>query len=880
MKKFISGLSILLLTLFLVSCGKKDVYFTVTFDTDGGTPLVEKREVLSDSLTEKPSDDPFKEGFEFRFWVNSKTNEEWIFESNKVLEETALIAKYEILNENITYTVTFDLGYDGAVAINPQEIVENGKIENISNPTRVGYTFVGWYILEEKVSFETYLVNSDITLVAKWNKDDNGTDPIEDEKILVTFDYGYDNKVKTVEIKYETSITEPDVPVRDGYTFLGWYDSQEDTIYNFANEVYEEITLIAKWTLNVEIPADYTEQKGYQTGFEANEGFENSTVYNELKYGGTSEEQWRIFYGSASIGSTTVIPITGEQSIQLRYYSNTPTSKPYIETMFSTEFLTRIVFSAKSNVAGTKLKVLYSLVEGEYEGVQNHGGLYELTTENATYTSTIPNHFKKGNVFVRFEMVTTSETENKTNIQLDDVEFYNMKKQEASYTVKFETNGGTNINDQEVLFGDTVDLSVITSRNGYDFAGWFTDKNLENEFNEEIEIKDNITLYAKWIKIENYFEGEFKFTGKTKFEDKKIYLEFAFYVLDEIIDLSTMAKKELLINGTITGFELVDKLILIDLETKGEIYFKFIDTDEYVYDSYLVLDNYFDELNIVNTGKEPSKYILSDELYYVEYEIKDINLEEVESIYYFNTEWVKKDNLEINHYEIASSETGYRKVLVVGKDGSLNLATFAHSEYNLITFVNEGVESYKHVLNGSKVVKPNVTAPEGKKVVWLDDKENVFDFNTPISDDIALTLSFIDSVENEKFRITINVKKTNTNALTATEINETLNTTLFLNSVSAFFDTDGDKIVLKLGSSSKNGSVKLSVEGISRIELVARVYKTDKSIIVVNGEQKELSTELVTYSFLITGNEIIIENMKTPSGAKNRVNIHEIIFYG
>ncbi len=68
----------------------------------------------------------------------------------------------------------------------------------------------------------------------------------------------------------------------------------------------------------------------------------------------------------------------------------------------------------------------------------------------------------------------------------------------SSYTVKFNANGGVVIADAKVKFGEKVTLPIPT-RDGYVFAGWFTDSALTTPFDANTAIKRNYVLYAKWI---------------------------------------------------------------------------------------------------------------------------------------------------------------------------------------------------------------------------------------------------------------------------------------------------------------------------------------------------------------------------------------------
>lgn len=69
------------------------------------------------------------------------------------------------------------------------------------------------------------------------------------------------------------------------------------------------------------------------------------------------------------------------------------------------------------------------------------------------------------------------------------------------YTVTFNTNGGpSSINSQTVVSGGKVTFPGAPGRDGYGFAGWFTDNNtfLEDwDFSNDTVTQD-MTLYVKW----------------------------------------------------------------------------------------------------------------------------------------------------------------------------------------------------------------------------------------------------------------------------------------------------------------------------------------------------------------------------------------------
>lgn len=70
------------------------------------------------------------------------------------------------------------------------------------------------------------------------------------------------------------------------------------------------------------------------------------------------------------------------------------------------------------------------------------------------------------------------------------------------YTLTFETNGGGNMQAIRAARGKTLDLSAYTPmRDGYDFGGWYADKDLTQRITE-IKLSGSKTVYADWKKRE------------------------------------------------------------------------------------------------------------------------------------------------------------------------------------------------------------------------------------------------------------------------------------------------------------------------------------------------------------------------------------------
>lgn len=68
------------------------------------------------------------------------------------------------------------------------------------------------------------------------------------------------------------------------------------------------------------------------------------------------------------------------------------------------------------------------------------------------------------------------------------------------HTVSFETNGGETIQSVRIANGHTLEEPERVLKEGYVFAGWYTDEELTNLYNFDDRVTDSFTLYAAWEK--------------------------------------------------------------------------------------------------------------------------------------------------------------------------------------------------------------------------------------------------------------------------------------------------------------------------------------------------------------------------------------------
>lgn len=151
--------------------------YTVNFNSNGGSN-VSKQIIEEGKKVTKPKN-PTRNGYTFVNWtLNGK---EYNF-NNVVTKDITLMANWK-QNEQPkpvdptpkpetpkqTFTVTFNT--NGGSSINNQKVIEGNKATKPSDPTKTGYTFVGWTLNGNTYNFDN-IITSNITLTAHWKQNE------------------------------------------------------------------------------------------------------------------------------------------------------------------------------------------------------------------------------------------------------------------------------------------------------------------------------------------------------------------------------------------------------------------------------------------------------------------------------------------------------------------------------------------------------------------------------------------------------------------------------------------------------------------------------------------------------------------------------------
>ena len=449
--------------------------YTVTFNANGGTVTPAEQTVTYGShYGELPT--PTREGYTFAGWFTEKDGGTQVTKDTVVTASHTLYAHWTAK----TCTVTFNAN-GGAVTPEATTVTYGDLYGELPTPTLEGYTFEGWFTEKDvgtQVTKETVVTTAaDHMLHAHWTR--------------ISYEVKFDanggiGTCKPINVFHgDTYGTFPPEPTLEGYEFAGWFTEKDGgTQVTKDTVVTASHTLYAHWT-----------RISYEVKFDANGGIGTCkpiNVFHGDAYGKFPPEPTRTGYEFAGW-------YTAEKDGTLVTEDTVVTASHTLYAHWTANEYTVTFDANKGTVTPTEMKVRHGDAYGKlptptldgytFDGWYNDNGIQVKPEDEVTASHTLYAHWKA-----------------------------------STYTVTFEANEGTaEPKPQTVIYGSTYGKLPTLTRDGYTFAGWFTEQNGGTKVMADTKVKTakDHTLYAHWT--QNIYDVRFDANGgKEAYEPKKV----------------------------------------------------------------------------------------------------------------------------------------------------------------------------------------------------------------------------------------------------------------------------------------------------------------------------------------------------------------------
>ena len=295
------------------------------------------------------------------------------------------------------------------------------------------------------------------------------------KKYTISF-YDGDELVDTIETYGNEEISMPAAPKKEGFTFKGWFSDKgiwkdELTKDTFVGQVLTEDVNVYAYYLENETPVASEYTITFYIDGEAVDSIETSgnerlTLPAAPEKDDHTFEGWFFDNGTwqerLTANTYEETPLTEDVSVYA-YYKKIGGSEPEQPQEYT------VIFEVDH---GTPIApITTSRIDKEPQ----------TTRDGYTFAG----WYKDGG-FVKKAVFPYEVTEDQTLYA---------KWEKNKYTVRFDTDGGTYVSDMIV---SVIDRSPETTKDGYEFEGWYTDKTFSNKISFPYEVTEDLTLYAKW----------------------------------------------------------------------------------------------------------------------------------------------------------------------------------------------------------------------------------------------------------------------------------------------------------------------------------------------------------------------------------------------
>ena len=356
----------------------------------------------------------------------------------------------------------------------------------------------------------------------------------------VSFDSAGGNDIMSQAVTGGEPAGEPEAPVREGYTFGGWFADEALSVpYDFASPVYSDITLYAKWDqTETAAQAETPAPENAQTETPAVNG--DGTQQEVPAETAVQEEAPVIVHEAASEEETaqTETPVPQETQAQVQEETaqeQTPETQAVTETAPAPQENGEAAQTPENQTENTDVQNTANAAEPEIQPAVSHRVSFDSTGGSEVMSQAVEDGktavkpedpVRSGYVFggwyadaeltvpYDFASAVTSDitlfafwSEEAQQTPEENKEPENgtspegQGEEKTSFTVTFNSMDGPEIPPQNVEAGGTVGMPEAPSREGFTFGGWYSDEALTTQYAFDTPVTADITLYAKWDQV-------------------------------------------------------------------------------------------------------------------------------------------------------------------------------------------------------------------------------------------------------------------------------------------------------------------------------------------------------------------------------------------
>lgn len=204
---------------------EKIVYYTVTYDADGGnfSGNISQRYENGSKIT-IPAEEPKKTGYVFYGWNTQKDGSGVSYSAGSSFNVDSDITLYAQWKKIVYYTVTYDTD-GGYFSGNANQKYETGSKITIpmEEPKRTGYIFTGWNTQKDGSGVpysvgSSFNIDSNVTLYAQWTEDTSDTNTVVIEQyapvlkasvsgVYVTLTWAFTGEITGYEVEVNSAAT-------------------------------------------------------------------------------------------------------------------------------------------------------------------------------------------------------------------------------------------------------------------------------------------------------------------------------------------------------------------------------------------------------------------------------------------------------------------------------------------------------------------------------------------------------------------------------------------------------------------------------------------------------------------------------------------------